>query len=45
MTPEEILSFYHLVLKHSEPLSADWWAVAAEYSNVQKATRGQKDSV
>jgi len=44
MTPEEAVSFFYLVLKHSE-LSPDWWAIGAEYSNVAKATKSQKDKV
>ncbi|KAK5951296.1 hypothetical protein OHC33_007714 [Knufia fluminis] len=44
MTPEETLSFYHLVLKHSD-LTADYYAVGAEYYGVEKATKPQKDRV
>jgi len=33
-----------LVLRHSE-LSPNWWAIGAEYSKVEKASKSQKDLV
>ena len=44
MSPEEIVDFYHSVLKHSD-LTTNWRAVAKDAYNVQNANKSQKDYV
>lgn len=39
---EQNLAFLFTVLKYSE-LTPDWWAIGAECSKVEKATKSQKD--
>lgn len=44
MTPDEILDFYHIVLKHAE-FKLDYWAVAAQIYETEESSKSQKDVV